>query len=645
MAVAEDRRRITVRLVVLQVGAVVVFAALAIAFWFLQIVQNQKYVEMAENNHQRTLALRAPRGVLFDRNGKVLVENRNSYTISIVREHTKDMNRTIRLLSSVAGLDPAEVKATVDRRRGEPSYRPIVIVEDATLAQVAAITARRLDFELPDVVVEEVPTRQYPTDALAAHLFGYVGQASDAQLGDGIQQGAIIGQSGVERVYNKLLMGEDGAKRVVVNSMGREIRTLEQVPPVEGRRVQLTIDYDLQKAAEDGFRHAGFNGAALIMDPRNGEVLTYVSLPAYDPNKFAAGIDRATWASLNQDKLRPLQNRVIQGRYSPGSTFKIVVAVAGLEEGVIDENFTTYCGGGANFFGRYFKCHLASGHGRVDVRHAMEKSCNVFFYTVGNMLGVDKIYKWADKLGMTGKTGIDLPNEQESIIPNSEWKRRRTGERWYPGETISVSIGQGQVSVTPASLAMMISTVANGGTKVTPHLVRAVDEGGGWRAVTPPAVADKVAFRPSTLSALHDGLWMVVNAAGTGGRARIPGRDVAGKTGTAQVISNQGRAAARGSDRDLRDHGFFVFFAPKDNPVLAGVIYGEHNEHGYLGAPIAKHVIETYYAKLEGKPLPTLTPKAAPPAAPREVDPDSPPALPSAVAENQTPSTQVPGTN
>ena len=636
MAVAEDRRRITVRLVTLQVGAVVLFAALAIAFWFLQIVQNNKFEEMAENNHQRTLALRAPRGVLFDRNGKVLVENRHAYRISIVREHTKNMDRTIELLSSVAGLDPAEVTTTVNRHRGEPSYRPIVVVEDASLAQVAAITARRLDFELPDVVVEEVPTRQYPTDALAAHLFGYVGQASDTQLGDGIQQGAIIGQSGIERIYNKLLMGEDGAKRVVVNSMGREIRTLDEVPPTEGRRVQLTIDHDLQKAAEDGFRHAGFNGAALIMDPRNGEVLTYVSLPSYDPNAFASGIDRATWASLNSDKLRPLQNRVIQGRYSPGSTFKIVVAVAGLEEGVIDENFRTHCSGGAYFFGRYFKCHLKGGHGSVDVRHALEKSCNVFFYTVGNMLGVDKIYKWADKLGMTGKTGIDLPNEQESIIPNSEWKRKRTGERWYPGETISVSIGQGQVSVTPASLAMMITTVANGGTRVTPHLVRAVDEGGGWRMVKPAAVADRVAFRPATLSALHDGLWMVVNASGTGGRAKIVGRDVAGKTGTAQVISNQGRQAARGmTDRDLRDHGFFVFFAPKDNPVIAGVIYGEHNEHGFLGAPIAKHVIETYYAKQEGKPLPELTPKA-PPAAP-EVDPDSPPAaLPVAVALNDT---------
>src|SRR5262245_15220599 len=268
MAVAEDRRRIGTRLVILQVAAVIMFAALGICFWVLQIVQGTKYEEMAENNHQRTLALRAPRGVLFDRNGKVLVENRNSFAVSIIREHTKDMNRTIGLLAKVTGVDEKQVRQIVDRHRGEPSYRPIVVIEDASLAQVAALSARRLDFELPDVRVEEVPTRKYPSDAMAAHLFGYVSEASDSQVENGAaQQGAIIGQQGVERAYNNLLMGEDGAKRVVVNSMGREISTLEEIAPTEGRRVELTIDADLQKAAEEGFRRAGFNGAALMMDP------------------------------------------------------------------------------------------------------------------------------------------------------------------------------------------------------------------------------------------------------------------------------------------------------------------------------------------------------------------------------------------
>jgi len=608
---------------VLQVSVVVTFAALAISFWVLQIIQNARYQEMAENNHQRTLALRAPRGVLFDRNGRVLVENRHSFTVSIVREHTRDLARTTALLAEVAGLDVGVVRQIVERHRNEPTYRPIVVIEDASLSQVAAIMARRLDFELPDVVVEQVPTRQYPTDALAAHVFGYVGEASEGQIGDGVRIGAIIGQSGVERAYNDLLMGQDGARRVVVNSVGREIRTEAEVPPQEGRRVQLTIDYDLQKAAEDGFRHAGFNGSAVILEPRTGEVLSLVSLPAYDPNDFAAGIDAATWASLNSDRLRPLQNRAIQGRYAPGSTFKLVVATAALEEGLVTPDHQVYCGGSASFFGRNFLCHLKGGHGAIDMRHAIEKSCNVYFYTLGNMLGVDRIHKWAERLGLVGRTGIDLPNEQESIVPSTEWKRQRTGERWYPGETISVAIGQGQVTVTPVSLAVMMATIANGGTRVTPHIVRAVDEGGGWKLATPPGTATQVAFRPQTLQALHEGLWMAVNAAGTGGRARIPGRDVAGKTGTAQVISIQGRQAARGSGLDLRDHGWFVFFAPRDNPEIAGVVFGEHNEHGYLGAPIAKHVIETYFAKKEGRPLPVLTPKPAP--IPREADPDTAP--------------------
>jgi penicillin-binding protein 2 len=611
----------------LQVGVVIWFVALAICFWVLQVVHHDDYLKMADSNYQRTLALRAPRGVLFDRNGKVLVENRNSYTISIIRENTKDLSATVQTIASVLAIDPAEVQEIVDRNRREPSYRPIVIVQDASLEQVAAVRARQ--YELPEISIERVPTRKYPAEALAAHLFGYVGEANEAQVKEaGLTRGAIVGQHGVEKVYNALLMGEDGAETAIVNSMGRKIRTVDEdyEPPTEGRRVQLTIDYDLQKAAEDGFRHAGFNGAALIMDPRNGEVLVHASLPAYDPNDFAGGIDSKTYRSLITDPLRPLNNRVLQGRYSPGSTFKIVVAAAAMEEGIATPETRIHCGGGANFFGRYYRCHLKGGHGSVDMRHALEKSCNVYFYTLGNMLGVDRIYKWAEKLGLTGKTGIDLPNEQESLVPNTEWKRRRTGERWYPGETISVAIGQGQVSVTPASLAAMIATVANNGRRVTPRVVKAVDEGKGWVPMKPPAVADPTSFKPDTFRALVEGLWMVVNASGTGGRARIPGRDVSGKTGTAQVISNEGRARARATGRDLRDHGWFVFFAPRDNPEIAGVIFGEHNEHGYLGAPIAKHVIETYFAKKEGQPLPVL-PSQAPPAAPVP-DPDSPPALP-----------------
>ena len=499
------------------------------------------------------------------------------------------------------------MREIVDRHRREPSYRPIPIVLDATLAQVAAVTARRLDFELPDVVVEQVPTRQYP-ETMAAHAFGYVGEVSDkdvAEAGD-LRSGDIVGQSGIEKVYNALLMGEDGARRVVVNSVGREIRTLEEDRPTEGKRLQLTIDYDLQKAVEDGFKVAGFNGAAVVLDPRDGAVLAFASLPAYDPNAFAAGIDRAAWASLNTDELRPLQDRAIQGRYSPGSTFKMAVALAGLEEGTITPDFHAHCAGHANFYGHDFKCWKKGGHGSIDLRHAIEQSCDVYFYTVANMLGVDKINKWATLLGLGVKSGIDLPNEVQGLVPSTEWKRQRFHEKWYAGETISVGIGQGAVAVTPVSMAVYMATLANGGTRVTPHLLKAVDDGHGWKPAPAPAPQSKVDIDPGKLQAIRDGLWMVVNAGGTGGRARIDGYDVSGKTGSSQVISNQGRVAAGRTTKDLRDNGWFVFFAPRDHPVIAGVVFLEHGIHGANAASVAHHILDTFFAKQEGRPLPVV---------------------------------------
>ena len=608
MALIEDPRRITVRLSLLQYIITGIFSVLAVSFWVFQIVQHDKYAELAENNNQRTLALRAPRGVVFDRDGHVLVENRHSYSISIVRERTKDLNRTVRLLASVLGFDEKSVREIVDRHRREPSYRPIMIVQDATLQQVAAVKARRLDFELPDVVIEQVPTRQY-LDAMAAHLFGYVGEVSDSQItgGDKLKSGDIVGQAGIEKIYNDYLMGQDGAKHVVVNSVGREIRTLDEDPPSEGKRLKLTIDYDVQKAIEDAFTSIDLNGAAVVLDPNNGEMLGFASRPAYDPNAFAAGIDRATWAGLNADRNLPLNDRAIQGRYSPGSTFKMAVAIAGLEEGVITPDFKVYCPGHATFYGHDFKCWRFSrgGHGTVDLRHAIQESCDVYFYTVANMLGVDKINKWATALGLGVKSGIDLPNEVTGLVPSTEWKREHTKEKkWYAGETISVGIGQGAVSVTPVSMAVYMATIANGGTRVTPHLLKAVDDADGWKPA-PPSPQEKVDLDPEKLRAVRDGMWMAVNeAGGTGGAARIPGHDVAGKTGTAQVISNTGKAAAGKTEKDLRDNGWFVFFAPRDNPQIAGVVFLEHGVHGGNAAMVVHHILDTFFAKKEGRPLP-----------------------------------------
>ncbi len=606
-AMERPRDSLAILLAMWRWGIVLVFAGLAVGFWWLQVVQYDKYRQHAEDNHQRTLVLSAPRGAVLDRDGRVLAENRNSLNITLSREQAEDLDGTVALLADLSGVPLSELRAIVERHRRDPPFRPVVLIRDAAFDQVAAVAAHAR--ELPGIYVQELPVRFYPAGEVAAHILGYVGEVSEAEMAtpefEGVRRGAIVGKSGIERTYNRLLMGRDGARRVVVDNVGREIRVLDERLPLEGRQIQLTLDYDLQEAAEDAFGDAGFNGSAVFLDPRSGEILALVSRPAYDPNVFARGIDGETWGRLNRDRLRPLNHRALQGRYSPGSTFKVAMAVAALEEGVVTPDFRVACPGGRVVHGRFFRCH--STHGSVDMREALEKSCNSYFYALGEKMEIDQIHKWATALGLGELSGVDLPHEVQGLMPSTAWKRERRGERWYPGETISVAIGQGAVSVTPISLAVMMATVANGGTRVTPHLLAAVNEGQGFERVRRPVPRSRVSISPTTLDVVTEGLWFVVNRAGTGRRGRIYERDVMGKTGTAQVISLQGRAAAAGSsDQDLRDHGWFVFAAPAGAPEIAGAVFGEHNEHGYLSAPIARHVLETYFAKKDGQPRPTL---------------------------------------
>ena len=601
---SREVRRARTFLWLFQQAALLVFAALLVAFWHVQIGQHERFLAMAENNHQRRLSLRAPRGAVLDRDGEVLVENRHSLNISLVREQVEDLDGWIERLARTTGADEAAIGGAVERHSHDPSGRPIVVIRDATLAQVAAVAARRL--ELPGVVVEQVPTRHYPTATFGAHTLGYVGEVTEVQLSqprfDGLRSGAIIGQAGIEYAYNAPLMGTDGARHVIVNSLGREIDTIREVLPVEGEQLQLTLDADLQRAAEEAFQAAGFDGAAVVLDPRSGEVLALVSRPAYDPNAFAAGIDAAAWTALTGDPLEPLQNRALRGRYSPGSTFKVVLAVAGLEEGVVEPEDQVVCRGGGVFYGRFFACH--STHGSVDLPRALAQSCNTYFYKLGQELGIDRIHKWATALGLGRLTGIDLPHEVRGLIPSRAWKRATHGERWYAGETISVAIGQGQVSVTPLSMAVMMSAVANGGRVFAPRVLRGTFDGASAWTSDFPAPSD-VQLKPETVAAVRQGLWTAVNGSGTARRARLPGRDVIGKTGTAQVVSLAGRRAAAGkSGQDLRDHGWFVFAAPRDDARIAGVVFAEHGEYGYLAAPIARHVMETFFAKEENRSLP-----------------------------------------
>ena len=650
-AAFEDKRELQERLILIRIIAVVVFALLAVAFWLLQIIQHDKYEAWADKNYIRQIPLRAPRGVLFDRTGRVLVENRDSFTIAFLREQSRNLDEAIRRLAEALAVDEAQVREPIQRAitRREPVFRPIPIVQHATFDQVVAVRARKA--ELPEVLVQQVPTRHYPEDGIAAHLFGYVGEIQAQQIGrpeyTGLEDGAIVGQTGIERIYNAKLQGVDGRRNVVVNSVGREIGELPQDNAADGARMQLTIDHDMQKALEEAFRAYGYNGAAAFIDPRNGEVLAMTSLPAYNPNDFASGIARDKWSDLQRDPLTPLNNRLIQGRYAPGSTFKIVTAIAALGEKLVTPETRVTCNGGGTFYGNYFQCHKKGGHGSVDLRTALEKSCNVYFYTLGQKLKIDMIHDYAKRLGLVGRTGIDLPNEQESIVASTEWNTREFKQPWYPGETISVSIGQGKVAVTPIALATMISTVANGGKLVTPHLVKAVDpDGKGWQQTPTPMPRANIPLTDADVRAVRDGLWMVVNAGGTAPQARIEGKDVAGKTGTAQVISLSGARLAAGK-MDVRDHGFFVFFAPRDNPRIAGIVFAEHSEHGYSAAPIAKYVMETFFAKEDGRPLPeppkSIRAAAAPAPAARPNTGDPAPRPPSAEATAGPPKPRVGG--
>jgi len=609
------RDSLVLPMLLLRSAVVLAFAGLAVGFWHLQIAQHEKYRQQAENNHQRTIALSAPRGVVLDRGGRPLVENRYSLNISLVREQVEDIEASIALLADLSGVLVSDLWSVVERHRRDPAYSPIVLIRDASPRQIAAFEAHKL--ELPGLIVQHLPTRYYQNGEVAAHVFGYIGEVSEGQLEtadfQNIRSGTLVGQSGIEQMYNQFLIGTDGERRVVVDSIGREIEELGEVASLVGQQLLLTLDFDLQQATEDAFALEGFNGSAVVLDPRSGEILALVSVPAYDPNAFALGIDQATWTSLNEDPLRPLNSRALQNRYPPGSIFKIVMAVAALEEGIVTADYRVSCRAGGNFYGRFWACPHGP-HGSVDMREALEKSCNTYFYKLGELMEIDDIHKWATALGLGELSGIDLPYEVQGLMPSRAWKREARNDAWHAGETISVAIGQGAVTVTPISMAVMMATVANGGTRITPHLLKAVNfDGTGFTPYPPPAPRSMVSLSPTTLNVVTDGLWYVVNRAGTGGRARIEGRDVIGKTGTAQVISFAGREAAGDTDRDLRAHGWFVFAAPAGAPEIAGVVFGEHAEHGSWTAPIAKHVMETYFAKQEGRPLPVLPLPARPP--------------------------------
>jgi penicillin-binding protein 2 len=585
------------------IGYLIVAALLVLAFgfWNMQIVQVSYYQQRSDQNRVREIPLIAPRGRIYDREHRVLADNRPSYNIILIRENSPHtVEQSAALLSSGISMSKDEVLESINRsiRRHVPKFRPIVLKEDVSVDDIAYVKSHR--YELPEIAVELQPRRRYFEGQLAAHAMGYVSEVTEAELTTpefvNFKSGDQVGKTGLERQYNNLLVGQDGFKRVIVNSFGREMGQLEEQPYVAGNDLVTTIDLDLQRAAEDMVGER--SGAVVALDPRTGEILAMVSRPAYDPNLFATRISPVDWNNLITDPRKPMQNRAIQSRFSPGSVFKVFMAAAGLEAGTLNALRSVYCPGYASFYGHTFACDKHEGHGTLSLHDAIVTSCNVFFYNVGNELGISRIYQYATMMGLGRKSSIDLPNEDSGLIPSEAWKQRVYKAKWYAGETISVAIGQGYVSITPLQAAWAMGGLTTGGRLKQPHFVKPEQ----LKKLSLPAneiLEEDYPIHQSTVDIVTRAMWGVVNEqGGTGFRARIEGFDVAGKTGTAQVVGKQANLKGQA----YKDNSWFVGFAPSRNPEIVVAAFIENGGWGAeAAAPVAHAVLETYYKKKLGQ--------------------------------------------
>jgi penicillin-binding protein 2 len=595
MRIYEDLRSVQTRLTVVQYATVIFFAGLIVIFWHLQVVRGRYFRDRAENNRRRDVSIAAPRGVLLDRNGHVLVDNRPSFNVVVNPESASDLDRTVVRLSHLLHIGEGRIRELMIRR-GAP-FRQVVVKADADMADVAAVRARHL--ELPETSVEPVPLRSYPLGSAAAHVLGHVGEVTERQLQsaayDGLGAGDLVGQAGVEAQYNRWLMGTDGVRQVIVNSKGLEVGQAKLQPPMVGPALTLSLDEGLETAMERAFK--GRNGSAVALDPQTGEILAMTSIPSYDPNHFTTGIEAGLWNQLRNDPDNPLLNRTIQGQYAPGSVFKIVTTIAALETGVITPETQFHCNGVFMKYGKEFHCHQGHPpHGTLNLHQAFAQSCNVYFYNVGVRLEIDRIAQYANLLGLGQLTGIDLPGEKPGVNPSPEWKLKELKQPWYAGETVSVAIGQGYVTTTALQLARL-AAAAGTGRLVTPHLTRK----GGDRVWPPPK---DLGFKPETLAVLRSGMREVVTS-GTGRAAALPGIAVCGKTGTAQVVGHANLSKEKEMAEESLAHGWFVAFAPEENPRIALAVMVEHGSSGGgSAAPIAHDILAHFFGIGQPPPKP-----------------------------------------
>ncbi len=588
------------RLPLLAAFIILLAVVLFIRLWYLQAIKGEYYHEQAENNRIRPVKLRPPRGIIYDRSGRPLVENELVFDISLIPEDAQDLDATIEKLSAIVKISPDSIRKILeDANDVRTTYDPVKIQEEAPWDEVARVEAHQDD--LPGAIIEPEHLRHYPYAGLASHQFGYIGKVSLTQhKKEQTDLGILTGQGGLEKVYDKLLRGVAGRRMIQVNASGRKVKDLGIEEPRPGTDIYLTIDLDAQKAAEDGLGSRA--GAVVAMDPDTGEILALASHPTYDPNIFPRGISPKDWVKLMNDPSHPMYNRAIQSVYPPGSTFKIIVALAGLDSGVIKPEDTVNCKGFLMSGRHSFRCWKKGGHGPVSFHQALVESCDVYFYTMGERIGWDRVAEYARKLGYGSLTGILLPDEKPGLIPTTAWKKKRTGEAWYPGDTYINSIGQGFVLVSPIQACQMMSVVANGGHFHPPLLLKQTRnrETGAVRVFSPEHVRS-IKLDPRALEEVQSALVGVVNEpGGTAHGAATPLAIVAGKTGTAQVIAQ--KVAGRKLSEETSDHAWFVAYAPAGHPKIAVAVVVEHGGHGgSAAAPIAKKVIEEYLKNVEPK--------------------------------------------
>jgi len=579
----DDPKQSSSKVAIFQYITVAVFVFLVSGFWKLQVQNPDVYSEAAERNRIKSTPILAPRGKILDRDGRVIVDNKASYSLLLNRDEIKAEH--LPAIAEALQLDYGGLTTKIRRMGSTPQ---IIIKDQLTRDEIAWIESHQDVDTYPEMQLIKAWRRQYPQDGFAAHAVGYVGEISESELDSpqfvDYHQGDIIGKDGLEKQYDQTLRGVDGRQRVLVDNMGRERQMETTQDAVPGKDLRTSLDLDLQAVAELSMQDK--RGAVVAFNPSTGEVLAMVSRPTFDPNKFTGRISRADWNEIAGDPHKPLMNRAIQAQLAPGSTFKPIMAIAGLESGVVDDETQFHCPGGASFYGHYFACHLKHGHGTIELHRAITQSCDVYFYNVANRLGIDRIAQYAELAGVGHKTGIDLPNETAGTMPSTRWKMRMFRQKWYAGETISVGIGQGAVTVSPLQILAALSGLGAGAKWYKPHMIQG----------EAPVLLRQGTFNPENLQSVISGMYGVVNEGGTGRAGQLPGIKVCGKTGTAQVGSTDLTKGAKLKSA-LANNAWFVGFAPMNSPEIAVVALFENGVESYNAVPIVRDVLKAYFDK------------------------------------------------